>query len=605
MVKGSTSFDITVSATPDAYRYAVTTDYRGASESTEIEWNVESDFIDLRVMRSLGTTRNTRREYAGSADEVAAKELGQTLFEKLLPDRLGTQYLDAFREAVQVGDRLRLRLNLDRAPALSNVPWEYLHQARGGLKFLASSGRSQIVRHVGVAHRLPLTEINPPLRIGVVISGPSDASALALQPEWEHLSSALQDLVESGLVAIERLPSRWSEFTDRLRRRGDMPHVLHYMGHGDFDVRTQTGILLFESDDGTRHDVTAEKLATVLEDQPPTLVFLNSCRGAKTSATDPFAGMAQSLLGRGVEAIVAMQFEITNDAATEFSRGLYEAIAAGDFLDVAVAEGRKRVRIADSMEWLIPALFLQDEPRRLMQTPEERRQQTRENATAPQFPENDGSDNGPHRIHVRPDFVTHAPFPLETATAPEPPPPHRAAAPKPPPPPDTAASAGRPSPKAPWPEPVNRVIVIAVMFLCSIPVLMTLTSFGMAADFIRGGIDDSSTEDWGDLSAGFVGTIVLWCIAPLVYPILKSNRFRFGEQHKLRRFITIALGLVGLALTVFTAFAVYWTADMAFGAIDEVHLDTWSEVGYLWAWVATYWMLHLAGWGSARRADLI
>jgi CHAT domain len=69
-------------------------------------------------------------------------------------------------------------------------------------------------------------------------------------------------------------------------------------------------------------------LAELLDDHYPLrLVFLNSCEGAKGSESDAFSSTAATLVRRGIPAVVAMQYEITDKAAIEFSRDFYEAVA--------------------------------------------------------------------------------------------------------------------------------------------------------------------------------------------------------------------------------------------------------------------------------------
>ena len=63
---------------------------------------------------------------------------------------------------------------------------------------------------------------------------------------------------------------------------------------------------------------------TSLDDQVQLqLVVLNSCQGARTTLADPFAGVATTLIQSGVPAVVAMQFEISDEAAIVFAEELY------------------------------------------------------------------------------------------------------------------------------------------------------------------------------------------------------------------------------------------------------------------------------------------
>ena len=96
-----------------------------------------------------------------------------------------------------------------------------------------------------------------------------------------------------------------------------------------------------------RPSVDGTELANLLADQTSLrLVVLNSCEGARTTLTDPFAGVATTLVQLGVPAVVAMQFEISDEAAILFAEELYtNLIGRQDPIDAAVAEARKAIYI--------------------------------------------------------------------------------------------------------------------------------------------------------------------------------------------------------------------------------------------------------------------
>lgn len=86
--------------------------------------------------------------------------------------------------------------------------------------------------------------------------------------------------------------------------------------------------------------------------------MLNACEGARSDASDPFAGVAQSLIQQGLPAVVAMQYEITDDAAIIFAHEFYGAIADGYPLEAALAEARGAIRDAGNLtEWGTPVLY--------------------------------------------------------------------------------------------------------------------------------------------------------------------------------------------------------------------------------------------------------
>ena len=139
--------------------------------------------------------------------------------------------------------------------------------------------------------------------------------------------------------------------------------MLHYIGHSDFTAEGK-GVLYLEDDHGRKAEFEARDLATLLGDQQSLrLVVLNSCEGARTTLTDPYAGVATTLVQLGVPAVVAMQFEISDRAAIVFATELYTSLIGRQFpIDAAVAEARKAIYtdLRPTVEWATPVLFMGD-----------------------------------------------------------------------------------------------------------------------------------------------------------------------------------------------------------------------------------------------------
>ena len=83
-------------------------------------------------------------------------------------------------------------------------------------------------------------------------------------------------------------------------------------------------------------------------------------RGRAGGSQDIFSSTASILVRRGIPAVVAMQYPVTDRAAVEFARSFYESLADGLPVDASVAEARKAVSfaIADTAEWGTPVLFM-------------------------------------------------------------------------------------------------------------------------------------------------------------------------------------------------------------------------------------------------------
>src|SRR5207253_760718 len=71
----------------------------------------------------------------------------------------------------------------------------------------------------------------------------------------------------------------------------------------------------------------------------PRLVFLHLCEGGAVDFEANFAGIAPQLVRAGIQAVVAMQYPISNTAAIVFSRAFYRTLAEGEPVDAAVQEG--------------------------------------------------------------------------------------------------------------------------------------------------------------------------------------------------------------------------------------------------------------------------
>jgi hypothetical protein len=307
-----------------------TADFRLPFSELELE-----NFL-LRVGR---TRRGVRR--LESPEMEAAKSFGGRLFQAVFGDAVRGCFRSSLDEANRQDAGLRVRLRLANAPELADVPWEYLYNPSLN-RFLVLSVETPLVRYLELPERIQPLAVKPPLRVLVMISSPSDHPPLDVEEEWAKLKEALGDLEQRGLVALERLEEATLTALQRRLRRGEY-HVFHFIGHGGFDERTQDGMLLIEDEQGRGRPVSGQYLGMLLHDERTLrLAILNACEGARTSRTDPFAGTAQSLVQQGIPAVIAMQFEITDEAAITLAHEFYAALADGYPVDGALAEARNR-----------------------------------------------------------------------------------------------------------------------------------------------------------------------------------------------------------------------------------------------------------------------
>ncbi len=346
-------FDLHIEGTGGKYRARVQNSPGGealSEFSTPFE-SLELENFLLRVGRPRSGVRRLN-----SPEMEAAKKVGAQLFEAVFQDEVFGAFRASVQQAGNEGKGLRVRLRVD-APELGDLPWEYLYNPRQD-EFLSLSVETPIVRYVEIPRRFASMKVKLPLMVLVMISSPSDYPPLEVEREWQNLKTALADLEASGLVQLERLEIATLGALQQHLRPDDY-HIFHFIGHGGFEEATQDGVLLFEDENRRGRKLSGHYLGTILRDERPLrLAILNACEGARTSQRDPFAGVAQNLVRRGIPAVIAMQFEITDRAAITFSRELYSAIADGYPVDAALAEARKAIFAqGNDIEWGTPVYF--------------------------------------------------------------------------------------------------------------------------------------------------------------------------------------------------------------------------------------------------------
>jgi hypothetical protein len=292
------------------------------------------------------------------------KAFGSLLHRVLFPRDLWA-WIEARLDTMGPGDRLRLQLAFpsEGLTHLAAVPWEYLcvpdRRGRAGFS-LATDRRCMLNRHIPMEVMRPRLATEERARVLVLVSEPDDPllGEVVADPVVEKLAS-LAEKLPLDVTRLEQ-PTRIS-LRDEVRRL--RPHVVHFMGHGRYDEDAEQGQIALVGQDG-RTDWVGESVLAALLDQAeemPRLVFLHSCAGARTDYSASFAGTAPTLIRRGVQCVVAMQYAVTNGTAIAFSGGFYDGLARGLQVDEAVQAGRWELEVlfeTDPRLLGIPVVYL-------------------------------------------------------------------------------------------------------------------------------------------------------------------------------------------------------------------------------------------------------
>lgn len=307
------------------------------------------------LLLKMGTGQQGRWRGASDAPSLlAAKEFGGKLFDALFKENIR----DLFRDGQGKNRFIRLRLSFNRAPELSILPWEFLYD-RTYSRFLALSIESPILRYLEHPEPIEPLLINSTLKMLVVISEPKDLPHLEADLEWKNLSNTLLQLIENNLIQIERLyPPTLSNLQAKLRKNDY--NILHFIGHGQFDMERQDGFLFLENHLNHSVRISGQDLGIILRDYRHflRLVFLNVCEGGKTARNDPFAGVATSILQQGIAAVVAIQSAVLDKVALDFSREFYSFFTTDTPIETCITEARKAMfTYTLGVEWGLPVIY--------------------------------------------------------------------------------------------------------------------------------------------------------------------------------------------------------------------------------------------------------
>jgi CHAT domain-containing protein len=237
------------------------------------------------------------------------------------------------------------------------LPWEYCFDRN--YDFLALDRELPIVRYIDQPFIPDNVTAPRPARVLLASASPSDMDPIDAAGEAKHIYNELQPLVESGEIVIKHMnPATRENFQSELVRF--RPHILHFIGHGEFDVDSGKGALILEGQDGKASPLSSRQLATLLKNKETRVIILNACQSAAFDQNNAFMGLAPALVKAEVPAVIAMQFAMPDDTAARFAHQFYHYLALGLPLDRAITEARIHLFTYDdeNIFWAIPVLFM-------------------------------------------------------------------------------------------------------------------------------------------------------------------------------------------------------------------------------------------------------
>jgi len=344
----------------------------GSSETRlreELRWYLE-DYLKLPMGGNLKRAENV---------QSALYEWGKSCFDALFNNSEETQ--NWYNKAKQKGlASLCIKIVSNDAYVLS-WPWEAMVSDND--KFLAT--HSKMVRQldrVDVVRKFPDVLPKDKLNILFIIARPRGDRDV----DYQTLSRPLVDFVNKGNwpVQVDILrPPTFENLKKVLDSKYESDeafyHIIHFDGHGSYDIRNQTGLLEFEKhsyDDGNgrlqvgENLIESEELTKLLHKYNIPTVVLNACQSAMHGVDDLFSSVAVRLLNAGIHNVTAMSYSLRVAGAEVFVPAFYDNLFKDGDTANAIQYGRKSmfcdqerdtdVGTAKLSDWIIPVLYQQE-----------------------------------------------------------------------------------------------------------------------------------------------------------------------------------------------------------------------------------------------------
>jgi CHAT domain-containing protein len=333
-----------------------------------------SNFVEqlVQVQRSFAKASTTVRTIEGAqASDIGRdtlREIGSSLFDMIFTGDVRSLYTELHENAINERHSNRISIRND-VPELISIPWELLYDKKIG-QYLSCYHYIHLTRGVDAPNivtgrPLPITVLGMAARPKTIdgrVVGFIDADT-----EQRRITDAFSDLEDQELVdlswtgscSVFGLSLRLDRPPKKNKTGSESWDVFHFIGHGGLDSNG-VGYVIVQEDGGIGGKLLEAGVLSGLLARPdgPQLVVLSSCSGAQAKPGELFSDTASTLVRAGVPAVVAMQSEISDQAAILFMTAFYTSLANRRSLQHALTEARNQLKGSFPTEWPTPVLYL-------------------------------------------------------------------------------------------------------------------------------------------------------------------------------------------------------------------------------------------------------
>jgi len=360
------NFDLRLWREGDRYLAEVTDSPAGKSAREVVSWPFASSAERVLLLELENAVLKSREGSRGgiilSPEEKVLRDFGAEVFRAVFKDSgsVSRTYYGS-QELLRMKDDTGLRINLTiDPPELACLPWEYVFDATSKPdRYLCLSSKSPLVRYLQTPPFRAPASGGGRVRVLGMIANPGGAwSWLDTEAERRHMEEVLR---APGLdVDFNWVLRATPEGLFEMMQRGPWD-IFHFIGHGGtdryVDANGQTGsegFIVMDDGAGGPVKLPASRLAEILSDGDIKLAVLNCCESARGNAS---SSVGAALVEQGVPMAIAMQFAITNTAASRFSEHFYKTLTRGNTVERALTVARRSIRVSSDAEWAIPVLF--------------------------------------------------------------------------------------------------------------------------------------------------------------------------------------------------------------------------------------------------------
>jgi hypothetical protein len=293
--------------------YLVHAAYRQQTASSTLAEDASHPVWAARLAR-LAATR-------GQPGQEELEAIGSLLYHQLFHADVRELWIQARSDLDHSSAGVCIRL-MAQPPAVAALPWEALYDPDRRVVF-AGSLRTPLVRSERLSRQVgPSRPLAATLPLRLLAALPTDPSEqIDGAAELERLQAVL---APSGQAVVQTLQGQFSVVDLRQKIAALQPDIVHLVTHG-----SPEGVLLWQQEQAVL--TPAPALRTALEGaESVKLVVLNACAtAAHGSLSQGLASVGAQLLQAGIPAVIAMQFDVEEGVATDFTQYFYQELFGG------------------------------------------------------------------------------------------------------------------------------------------------------------------------------------------------------------------------------------------------------------------------------------